>query len=61
MMGQAYPTEDFRHLLRTGKGMGDRELGLMSSVARGDLSHMTDSEIDAIHAYLNEREGADQK
>lgn len=56
MMGQAYPLNEFRHLLRTGKGMGDRELGLMSSVARGDLSHMTDPEIEAIHAYLNATE-----
>lgn len=53
MMGQAYSLADFRTLMRTGKAMGDREVGTMSSVARGDFSHMTDNEIEAIHAYLN--------
>lgn len=53
MMGQAYSLADFRTLMRTGKAMDNRELGTMSSIARGDLSHMTDTEIDAIHAYLN--------
>jgi mono/diheme cytochrome c family protein len=54
MMGQAYPLEDFRRFLRTGKAMGDREAGLMSEIAREDLSHMTDPEIEAIHAFLND-------
>tara|TARA_R110000868_G_scaffold183900_3_gene425245 strand:+ start:3905 stop:4792 length:888 start_codon:yes stop_codon:yes gene_type:complete len=53
MMGQAYPPADFRKLLRTGKALGDRDLGLMSEIARDDLSHMTDTEINAIHVYLN--------
>ncbi len=53
LMGQAYPPADFRKLLRTGKALGNREVGLMSEVARDDLSHMTDGEINAIHAYLN--------
>lgn len=53
LMGQAYSREDFRKLLRTGVAMGNRDLGLMSEIAREDLSHMTDTEIDAIHAYLN--------
>jgi mono/diheme cytochrome c family protein len=58
MMGQAYPFEDFRHLLRTGRAMGDRDVGLMSIVAREDFSHMTDPEIEAIHAFLNDLEKA---
>lgn len=53
LMGQAYSKEDFSKLLRTGVAMGNRDLGLMSEIAREDLSHMTDTEIDAIHAYLN--------
>lgn len=53
LMGQAYSNEDFHTLLRTGVAMGNREAGLMSRVAREDFSHMTDNEIDAIHAYLN--------
>ena len=52
-MGQAYSRDAFRQFLRTGKALGDRDVGLMTSVAREDLSHMTDPEIDAIHAYLN--------
>ena len=58
-MGQAYSLTDFQTLLRTGKAMGGRELGTMSSVARGDLSHMTDSEIASLHAYLNAATSSD--
>ena len=53
LMGQAYSRDAFRQFLRTGKALGDRDVGLMSAVAREDLSHMSDPEIDAIHAYLN--------
>ncbi|MEQ9225714.1 MAG: c-type cytochrome [Parvibaculum sp.] len=53
MMAQAYPPEDFRHLMRTGEGTGGRDLGPMSEVARMDFSQMTGSEVEAIHAYLN--------
>lgn len=60
MMGQAYSSEDFHTLLRTGKALGDREVGLMSEIARDDLSHFTDPEIDAIHAYLNSVEMPDE-
>jgi mono/diheme cytochrome c family protein len=52
-MVKSYSLEDFRRLLRTGEGSGGRQLGLMSEVARGDFSHFTDGEIDAIHRYLN--------
>ncbi len=60
LMGQAYAPADFRKLLRTGKALGDRDLGLMSEIARDDLTHMTDTEIDAIHAYLNSVEMPDE-
>ena len=56
LMGQAYPDDAFRALLRTGIGMGGRDLGLMSELARSDFSHLTDPEIAAIHAYLNAAE-----
>lgn len=52
-MGQSYDLAAFQHLLRTGKAQGDRELRLMSDVARSSFSHLTDEEIAAIHAYLN--------
>lgn len=47
-----YSLEQFTHLMRTGKALGDRELELMSSVARKRLSHFTDDEIKALHRYL---------
>lgn len=47
-----YELADFVKLLRTGKGMGDRELGLMSVVSRDALKHMTDEEIAGLHAYM---------
>ena len=51
-MAKAYSLDEFRHLMRTGEGSGGRTLGLMSEVARSDLSHFTDGEIDALHGYL---------
>lgn len=38
--------------MRTGIAVGDRELGLMTGVAQGALSSMTDDEINALHGYL---------
>jgi mono/diheme cytochrome c family protein len=51
-MAKTYSLEEFRHLMRTGEGSGGRNLGLMSAIAKSDLSHFTDAEIDAIHMYL---------
>jgi mono/diheme cytochrome c family protein len=48
----AYDHVQFARLLRTGKALGDREVGLMSEVARTSFVHMTDDEIVAVHAYL---------
>ena len=48
----AYPLEAFMHLMRTGKAPGEREIGLMSSVARDRFSHLTDHEIASLHRYL---------
>lgn len=48
----AYDLAPFRKLLRTGIGMSPRDLGLMARVAKGDLSHLTDAEVGALHAYL---------
>ncbi len=47
-----YSAEAFTRLLRTGKASGDRELELMSRVARRRLSHFNDAEIQALRAYL---------
>ena len=48
----SYSLEQFTHLMRTGKASGNRELKLMSSVARNRFSHFTDDEIQAQHSYL---------
>ena len=51
----AYAREDFRRLMRTGVAASNRELDMMSGVARGRYAHFTDAEIDAVHAYLQAR------
>jgi cytochrome c553 len=48
----AYSDDAFVHLMRTGTAMGDRELRLMSDVARNRFAHFTDGEIRALHDYL---------
>jgi cytochrome c553 len=47
-----YTLDQFTHLMRTGKATGNRELRLMSEVARSRFSNFTDAEIRALHAYL---------
>jgi cytochrome c553 len=51
----AYDLGGFRTLMRTGKAVGGRDTGLMSRTARGNLSSLTDDEIDAIYDYLAAR------
>lgn len=48
----AYGKADFLKFLVTGKAQGNRELEMMSNVARGRFAHMTDPEREAVHAYL---------
>ena len=38
--------------MRTGIAVGDREVGLMTEVARGRFRHLQDDEIAAVHGYL---------
>jgi cytochrome c553 len=52
-MVQSYTFEQFEHLLDTGKGVGDRELGLMSKTAREAFAHFTKDEKKAIFDYLS--------
>lgn len=51
-MVAAYGLSDFATLMKTGKAAGNREVGLMSEVARGRFQHLTDAEVRALHAYL---------
>ena len=49
----SYSQEDFTRLLRTGVAVGGRELGMMSSQARNNLSQLSDSEISSLYDYLH--------
>jgi mono/diheme cytochrome c family protein len=50
----SYSPQDFTTLLSTGKAAGNREVGLMSTVARRRYANLTDVEVSAIRAYLTE-------
>lgn len=49
----SYSKADFSTLMRTGKAAGNRELRLMSRVARGRFVHWTDAEVDDLYAFLS--------
>jgi mono/diheme cytochrome c family protein len=51
-MAAAFSEEAWFALMRTGRGLGDRELGLMGRVALSRFQYLTDDEIRALHAYL---------
>ena len=46
--------EDFTRLMRTGIGIGNRDLGKMTAMGRDRFSSLTDEEVRAIRAYLQE-------
>ncbi len=47
-----YDPAQFRALMRTGRPPDGRDLGLMANISKEDFSHLSDAEIDALHAYL---------
>lgn len=49
---RSYGLPEFTRLLRTGIGADGKEHGLMTSVSRDRLLHLSDAEIAALHAYL---------
>jgi mono/diheme cytochrome c family protein len=51
----AYERADFIRFMHTGKAAGNRELPLMSAVARVRISHLNDAELNALYDYLAER------
>ena len=53
-----YTPEQFSHFFETGEALGGRELKTMSRMARGRFSHLTDSEVAAVHGYLVARAAA---
>ena len=51
-MVTAYDAAQFDRLMRQGVAIGDREVGLMSEVARVRFTHFTEREQQAVHQYL---------
>jgi mono/diheme cytochrome c family protein len=51
----SYSRADFLKFMHTGKAAGNRELPMMSAVARVRLSHFTDAQLNAIYDYLAAR------
>jgi mono/diheme cytochrome c family protein len=50
----AYDEASFRKLMRTGIAIGERELRLMSHVARSRFAYFTDQEIAQLYAFLRD-------
>ena len=51
----AYSPDEFKALIKTGVGVGDRDLGMMSEVARERFSLFSDEEIDLLYRFLLHR------
>lgn len=50
----SYSEADFRRLMRTGIAAGERELPMMSPVARGRFAHFTDDEVGDLYAFFQD-------
>jgi mono/diheme cytochrome c family protein len=50
----AYDEQAFRVLMKTGVALGDRELEMMSGVARSRFAHFTDDEVSDLYAFLRD-------
>ena len=55
IIAKSYTPENFARLMSTGIGNGNRDLGLMSVVAKGRFSHFDATQVAAIYAYLQSR------
>jgi mono/diheme cytochrome c family protein len=49
----SYDFEAFAHLMRSGKALGERELPMMSGVARSRFVHFTDDEVRDLYSFLS--------
>lgn len=54
-MIRAYPAEEFAVLLRSGVGVGGRDLGLMAEMAQRRFRFFNDADIGALYRYLRSR------
>lgn len=52
IVAASYSLTNFKTLLKTGQPTGNRELQLMAKVSQSRFSHLTESEVNAIHTYL---------
>ena len=50
----AYDKASFQKLMRTGTAIGERELRMMSPVARSRFAYFTDQEVDELYAFLRD-------
>ena len=48
----SYSVDEFEHLMKEGKGKGDREIRLMSMVARDRFAHFTEKELNDLRRFL---------
>jgi mono/diheme cytochrome c family protein len=55
MIAASYDPADFERFLHTGKAAGDRELKVMSGVARVRFRHWSSAEVAALQDYLKAR------
>ena len=51
----SYERADFLKFMRTGKAVGNRELRMMSAVARVRISYLSDADLNALYDYLSAR------
>jgi len=49
-----YDATAFAHLMRSGKALGERELPMMSAVARSRFVHFTDDEVRDLYSFLSD-------
>jgi len=54
-VAKGYGRAQFKRLMSEGIGVGDRELGLMSEVAKMRFSQFEPAEVDALYDYLQSR------
>jgi len=54
-IAKGYTEADFKKLMSTGIGIGERDLGLMSLVANSRFKNMTEEEVEALHQFLSAR------
>lgn len=52
VIAASYTKPEFIHFMRTGKAAGNRELRMMSGVARGRFVHWTDREVSDLYAFF---------